>query len=88
MGFGHSAFKKNVEFLFHAHRRNAIPARDYCKQTVFAAPGPHSRKPNVVYHTLRRLYGEDAKYLEAFSRFGRPGWYRWGDEDDNEVVDG
>ena len=53
-----------------------------------AAPGPHSRKPNVVYYTLRRLYGEDAKYLKAFSRFGREGWYRWGDEDDNEVVDG
>lgn len=44
-----------------------------------AARGPvHSRKPEIAYEIIERMY--DGPRLELFARVARPGWTVWGNE--------
>mgnify|MGYP000349692383 CR=1 FL=1 len=48
--------------------------------TVFEEKsGRHSRKPEISYAIMERLYPE-ARKLELFARYTRPGWDCWGNE--------
>jgi len=40
----------------------------------------HSKKPEVVYEAIEKMYPEYRNKLEIFSRSERPGWDSWGNE--------
>ncbi len=41
----------------------------------------HSRKPNVAYSLIQKLYPDRAK-IDVFSRENRDGWHQWGNQCD------
>lgn len=51
-------------------------------QVIEAIVGEHSAKPDEVYERLERLFGNDIKKLDMFTRRNRPGWYALGDQVD------
>lgn len=53
--------------------------------TVFEErPTGHSRKPEISYEIIERLY-PNARKLELFARRERAGWDAWGNEVENAV---
>lgn len=47
-------------------------------ELIIAPRREHSRKPDVAYEYIERLYA--GPYIELFSRNTRPGWVSWGRE--------
>ena len=47
-------------------------------ELIVAPRREHSRKPEIAYDHIERLYA--GPYIELFSRNTRPGWTSWGNE--------
>jgi N6-adenosine-specific RNA methylase IME4 len=80
IGMGYYA-RQQHELLLIATQGN-LPTPDPSNRpaSVIAAPrGEHSRKPEVVYELLERMYPNLNK-IELFSRNPRAGWKAWGNQ--------
>ena len=67
------------ELLLLAEKGNMpIPKpADRPSSAVYAPRTEHSRKPDVFYEIIEKMY-PNRKYLELFGRRKRPGWELWG----------
>jgi len=52
---------------------------DIPESVFFAKKGEHSKKPEIIYEIIERMY-PDQRYIEIFSRAVRHGWFSWGNE--------
>lgn len=80
LGIGHYV-RGDHELLYVCTRGAHVPLqRDAVVSSVLQAPRrEHSRKPDVAYQIIERLYPQ-ARRLELFARTARPGWTAWGNE--------
>jgi N6-adenosine-specific RNA methylase IME4 len=80
MGMGHY-FRIRTEHLLLAVKGSpGTPAQENRVENLIEAPrGEHSKKPELFYELLERLY-PNAVRLELFARGSRPGWNVWGNE--------
>ncbi|MGL5225790.1 MAG: MT-A70 family methyltransferase [Aeromonas sp.] len=49
-------------------------------QVMEEVVGRHSAKPQEIYERIERLFGDDVKRLDMFTRANRPGWDAIGDQ--------
>ncbi len=80
IGMGYYA-RETHELLLIARKGDiALPNPDNRFSSVILAPRTeHSRKPEVVYELIERMYPNFSK-IELFARRKRPGWTSWGVE--------
>lgn len=74
-------FRGQHEFLLIAKKGNIpIPKAEDRVSSVIEAPREgHSKKPEIVYEIIEKMYPELRK-VELFSRSQRPGWSAWGNQ--------
>ena len=74
-------FRQQHEILLVGKRGSfPCPAPADRRSSVFHAKrGAHSRKPATVAEWIEQAF-PDARKLELFCRYERPGWTAWGDE--------
>ena len=74
--FGH-------EYLLYMYKGKMMPVniaeRGKIHSVFHEMPTKHSKKPEVAYQIIERLY-PSAKKLEMYARNERSGWDCWGDE--------
>lgn len=74
--FGH-------EYLLYAYKEKLIPVakeeRGKIHSVFTEQVTRHSKKPNISYEIIERLYPDEPK-LEMFARYERNGWTVWGNE--------
>lgn len=65
------------EFLFVATKGSCLPKEgSLVPSVIYAEKSDHSRKPEMVYEIIERMY--DEPYVELFARNKREGWTAWG----------
>lgn len=70
------------ELLFICGRGSFVPnqvGQEPIGSVISADVGEHSKKPEIVYGIIERMYPE-GKYLELFARNERINWTGWGNE--------
>lgn len=74
-------FRQRHELLLIGTRGSLpVPAQSDRPDSIFAERRTeHSRKPEIAYQLIERMYPELPK-LELFARIARPGWSVWGNE--------
>lgn len=70
--------RKNVEPCLLARRGSPQLKDRSCRDFIFSPRREHSRKPDVQYERIERMYR--GPYLEMFARQKWPGWNVWGNE--------
>jgi N6-adenosine-specific RNA methylase IME4 len=78
MGTGYTS-RANAELCLLAIRGKGLPrqAMDVA-QVILSRRREHSRKPDIAYQRIARLYGPDVRRVELFARTAWPGWAAWG----------
>jgi N6-adenosine-specific RNA methylase IME4 len=72
--------RKSTEQLLYATRGRGLKRIDRgVPQCIRAQRQEHSRKPDLVFEYLERLFGPQRR-LELFARRRRLGWEAWGNE--------
>ena len=74
-------FRQRHEILLVATREN-IPAplpQNRLSSIICSPRQKHSRKPEVVYEIIEKMYPELPK-IELFARSARQGWTVWGNQ--------
>ena len=64
--------------------RGSMPRVGSTEQIIFAPVQEHSRKPDIQYGKIEKLY-PNMNYLELFARRKREGWDVWGNEVDSDI---
>lgn len=72
--------RKNVEPCLLARRGTPRLKDKACRDFILSPRREHSRKPDVQYERIERMYS--GPYLEMFARQQWPGWATWGNETD------
>lgn len=68
------------EILLIATKGSFLPmTTDLPESVVFAKKEGHSKKPEVFYEIIEKMYPEQ-KYIELFARQKRENWHSWGNE--------
>ncbi len=70
--------RKNLEPCLLARRGKPSLLNRSCRDFIFSPARQHSRKPDVQYERIERMYR--GPYLEMFARQQWPGWDVWGNE--------
>ena len=68
------------ELLFICTKGSFVPdqkGKEPIGSVVEAGVAEHSKKPDVIYNLIERIYPE-GKYLELFARNTQKGWQSWG----------
>lgn len=79
-GMGYWVRSQHELLLIGAQGGMPPPEPEHRHPSVVSAPtGPHSKKPDVFYEMIERMYPE-ARRLEMFAREPRRGWDSWGDQ--------
>jgi N6-adenosine-specific RNA methylase IME4 len=79
MGMGHVVRNAHEVCLIAKRKGCKLKVRDRSVPSVFYAPREeHSRKPDVFYEMVERLY--EGPYVELFARRRRSGWDCRGEE--------
>ncbi len=80
LGMGYYARQRHETLLVGRRGEMPVPLEANRPDSVIeAARGEHSRKPEVVYALIERMY-PSARKVELFARWRRPGWDAWGAE--------
>lgn len=80
IGMGYYARQQHELLLIAAKGSPPVSPEDARPSSVVDAPrGEHSRKPDVFYEIIERMYPK-SKRVELFCRTPRPGWKTWGNE--------
>jgi N6-adenosine-specific RNA methylase IME4 len=79
IGLGYGT-RKNVEPCILARRGRPKRLDNRVRDILYGPAREHSRKPDVQYDRIERLYA--GPYLEMFARQRWPGWNQWGDQAD------
>jgi N6-adenosine-specific RNA methylase IME4 len=80
IGMGYYARQKHELLLIATQGNLPTPDPSNRPASVIEAPrGEHSRKPEVVYELLEKMYPNLNK-IELFSRTPRAGWKAWGNQ--------
>jgi N6-adenosine-specific RNA methylase IME4 len=77
IGNGYSTRANPERCLLAVRGKPKVLAHDV-PELIIAPRREHSRKPEIAYEYIERLYA--GPYLELFSRNTRPGWTSWGKE--------
>lgn len=80
MGMGHYVRSKHELILIGIKGTPGTPLpANRPESTIFAPRSEHSKKPNVMYEIIEKMY-PDKLYFEMFARETREGWEVWGNE--------
>jgi len=80
MGMGHYVRSKHELILIGIKGSPGTPLpANRPESTIFAPRSEHSKKPNVMYEIIEKMY-PDKLYFEMFARETREGWEVWGNE--------
>lgn len=80
--FGTGYYFRGQHELLLVGKKGDIPApaeKDRLSSVLEAPRKEHSRKPEIVYEIIERMY-PNRNYLELFSRSKREGWVNWGND--------
>jgi len=80
IGMGHYVRSKHELLLIGIKGTPGTPLpANRPESVVFAPRSKHSKKPDVVYEIIEKMYPEKS-YFEMFARETREGWEVWGNE--------
>lgn len=79
IGCGYSTRANPERCILATRGKPKVLAHDV-PELIMTPRREHSRKPDVAYEYIERLYA--GPYIELFSRNTRPGWSSWGNQVD------
>ena len=78
--------RSNSEPCLLAFNGDPVPVSDHSVSAITFSPvEEHSKKPQVVYDKIERLYPH-GKRIELFARGRRDRWDAWGNEVENDII--
>ena len=83
MGFTTRAGSESCIVAYRGKQSNLVKNRSV-RAVIEARVGKHSEKPQEVRDAIKKIYGNEVKMIELFSRKHVEGWDVWGDQADDQ----
>ena len=83
MGFTTRAGSESCIVAYRGKQSKLVKNRSV-RAVIEARVGKHSEKPQEVRDAIKKIYGNEVKMIELFSRKHVEGWDVWGDQADEQ----